>query len=121
MCHKTLNPPGFAFESYDAMGAFRTVDNGKPVDASGSVTLSMGESFTFSDGVDFARQLSTSSQVRDCYVLRWMRYATGVQLELSDPTVIELRAAFHKSDKVPKLLVSIASSDVFRHRRGGTP
>lgn len=34
-CHNLMDPVGFAFENYDAVGRWRTVDDGLPVDASG--------------------------------------------------------------------------------------
>ncbi len=116
-CHDSLNPPGFAFENYDAMGRWRGEDNGVPVDASGRLSLHGGETFEFEDGVDLARQLATSDQVRDCYVLRWARYATGAQLEADDEGVGALQGAFRSDDDVKELLVSIAASDLFRHHR----
>jgi hypothetical protein len=37
-CHAVIDPPGFALENFDAIGAWRTHDeSGKPVDASGSM------------------------------------------------------------------------------------
>jgi hypothetical protein len=121
-CHEQLNPPGFAFENYDALGVWREQDNGQMVDASGSVALSGGETFTFDDGVDFARQLSTSEQVRNCYVLRWARYASGVHLGHADPSVTALQARFQADDDVLRLLVAITGSVMFRFRsEGGSP
>jgi hypothetical protein len=121
-CHEQLNPPGFAFENYDALGVWRERDNGQAIDASGSVGLSGGESFTFSDGVDFARQLSTSEQVRNCYVLRWARYASGVHLGHADRGVMDLQRRFQADDDVLRLLVAITGSDMFRFRsQAGTP
>ena len=36
-CHGAIiNPIGFAFENFDAMGQVRTMDNGKPIDTSGA-------------------------------------------------------------------------------------
>lgn len=115
-CHTTLNPPGFAFEHYDAMGRYRTEDNGLPVDASGSFTVIGGETFTFEDGVELAHQLSTSDRVHDCYTLRWARYATGVHLELDAPGLAGLLEDFRSQDKVRELLVGLAKSDLFRYR-----
>ena len=34
-CHATINPLGFAFENFDAVGRYRTTEQGKPIDASG--------------------------------------------------------------------------------------
>ncbi len=118
-CHDRINPPGFAFENYDSLGVWRAEDNGQVVDASGSVALSGGETIAFSDGVDLARQLSTSAQVRSCYVVRWARYATGVQLGFSDPEVMALQERFHADDDVQRLLVAIAGTELFRFRREG--
>jgi hypothetical protein len=123
VCHTSLNPPGFAFENYDAMGRWRTEDNGLPVDASGTVSLWGGETFTFENGVEFAHQLASSERVHDCYVLRWTRYATGVQFVEGDEGLDALQQSFRKNDNVKELLVRISTSDLFRYRRkdGGQP
>ncbi len=42
-CHAKLDPPGFVFENYDAIGAWRLKDGDFPIDASGS--LPSGETF----------------------------------------------------------------------------
>jgi mono/diheme cytochrome c family protein len=35
-CHNVMDPLGFALENYDAIGRYRTADNGLPIDASGT-------------------------------------------------------------------------------------
>jgi hypothetical protein len=42
-CHAAFDPFGFAFENFDAIGAWRTTDDGAPIDPSGN----------FSDGTRF--------------------------------------------------------------------
>ena len=113
-CHRRINPPGFAFEHYDALGAWRAEDNGQPVDASGTLALPGGETLTFADGVDFARQLAASRRVRDCYALHWTRYALGDRLASSEPALEPIRRRFRDDDSIKDLLVSIATSDLFR-------
>ncbi len=120
-CHRTINPPGFAFEHYDAVGRWRSHDNGQPVDASGSLALAGGERITFTDGVDFARQLAASGRVRDCYVLHWARYALGDRLDAAPPGLDALQAGFRADDSIKTLLASIVGSDLFRRRPGGAP
>ncbi len=120
-CHRTINPSGFAFEHYDAIGRWRSLDNGQPVDASGALTLAGGERIAFADGVDFARQLATSRRARDCYVLHWTRYALGERLDAASPGLDALRAGFRADDSIEELLVSIAGSDLFRRRPGAGP
>ena len=116
-CHQIINPPGFAFENFDAMGHWRDEDNGKPVDASGNFTLSGGENLNFVDVSDFVHQLAESVQVQECYVLRWARYATGVQLEHDDEGLSVLSDGFGVDGHIQELLVSITTSDLFRYRR----
>jgi hypothetical protein len=43
-CHNMIDPPGFALENYDALGRWRVLEEGKPVDASGG--LPDGSKFT---------------------------------------------------------------------------
>ncbi|MCY4074614.1 MAG: DUF1592 domain-containing protein [Acidobacteria bacterium] len=117
-CHRRINPPGFAFEHYDALGAWRAEDNGQPVDASGTLHLPGGETLTFTDGVDFARQLGASRRVRDCYALHWTRYALGDRIASSEPALEPIRRRFREDDSIKDLLVSIATSDLFRFGAG---
>ena len=118
-CHRQINPPGFAFEHYDALGAWRARDNGQPVDASGSLTLPGGETLTFTDGVDFVHRLAASDRARDCYALHWTRYALGDRIDATTPELQSIRRGFRENDSVEDLLVSIAGSDLFR--RGPAP
>ena len=115
-CHRLINPPGFAFEHYDAIGRWRSHDNGQPVDAGGSLALAGGERITFTDGVDFARQLAASDRVRDCYVLHWARYALGERIDAAAPGLDALQLGFRTDDSIKTLLASIAGSDLFRRR-----
>lgn len=113
-CHRQINPPGFAFEHYDAIGAWRARDNGYPVDASGTLTLPGGETLAFSDGIDFVQQLAASDRARDCYALHWTRYALGDRIEASTPGLDAIQRPFRENDSIKDLLVSIAGSDLFR-------
>ena len=116
-CHRQINPPGFAFEHYDALGAWRARDNGQPVDASGSLTLPGGETLTFADGVDFVHQLAASDRARDCYALHWTRYALGERIDAAIPALQSIQRDFRENDSIKELLVSIAGSDLFRAGR----
>jgi len=117
-CHAQINPLGFAFENYDALGGWRITDNGAPVDATGTVTLSGGERISFASGVDLARGLAQSTQVKDCYVLKWAQVASGAQLEGSEPAVAALQKSFEQSDSVTEFLVDLAASDLIRFGLG---
>jgi hypothetical protein len=45
-----IDPPGFALENFDAVGRWRTLEEGKPVDASGG--LPDGSKFTGVSGLE---------------------------------------------------------------------
>lgn len=118
-CHSMLNPPGFAYEHYDAMGRYRTEDGGEAVDATGEFGILGGESFSFSDGVQLAKQLAESPRVRSCYALRWARLATGQHLEEDDERIAALTQRFVSNDDVQQLLEDITTSDWFSQRTPG--
>jgi hypothetical protein len=117
-CHDIINPVGFAFENYDAMGGYRARDNGQDVDASG--VLELGDvRLKFNDGVDLSRQLSELPLVQDCYAQRWTDYAMGTHIDPTDPDMSRLLADFRANDDVPHLLERIATSEFFRFRAIG--
>src|SRR5207248_925639 len=51
-CHNLMDPAGFALENFDAVGRFRAVEEGRPVDASGG--LPDGSRFDGVDGLEGA-------------------------------------------------------------------
>jgi hypothetical protein len=73
-CHVLIDPVGFAFEEYDAIGAFRTLDQGKPVDSTGSVMLN-NSTLKFANAVELMDELAKLPDVQQCMATQWMRYA----------------------------------------------
>lgn len=115
-CHDRINPVGFAFENFDSVGGWRNQDNGQHVDASGSVYLPGEGEFSFSGPVELGQVLAGSRQVHDCYAEHWTRYALGRELGDADETELtKIKDSFWRSGgDVPELLVSIATSPLFR-------
>ena len=118
-CHERINPLGFAFETYDSLGGFRTTDNGSAVDASGTLRLATEEPVPFNGAVELARALAASPQIHDCYAKTWTQYALGVDVIDDDPSLAEVQRRFRKKHdgSVRELLVDIATSDAFRYRK----
>ncbi len=54
-CHSVINPLGFALESYDAVGRWRTTDKDKPVDTRGEYTTETGKTLEFTNARDIAK------------------------------------------------------------------
>jgi len=119
-CHQLMDPIGLAFENFDAVGQYRTLDNGKAVDASGQIVAasdpSLGGNFT---GVrELATKLAGSEQVRDCLATQWFRFSAGRdEGELDACSLATLQDTFSSSGgDLVELIVGATQTDAFRYR-----
>ncbi len=69
-CHVMINGLGFTLENFDAVGRYRTEENGKPVDVSGSYETTNGEIKEFKGVRELAQFLSNSDEVHSAFVDR---------------------------------------------------
>ncbi len=67
-CHGMINPLGFALERFDAVGRARDVENGQPVDSTGSYTNRAGGVVKFSGPRDLAQYLVGSEEAHAAFV-----------------------------------------------------
>jgi hypothetical protein len=67
-CHRLLDPLGFPLEHFDEGGRFRATENGEPIDASGTVVGSTGETLiAIKDGEEeLAAALAARPDVAAC-------------------------------------------------------
>jgi hypothetical protein len=117
-CHAALiNPAGFAFENFDALGRWRNTDANKPVDATGSYTLD-GKEVKFDGPVAFAKALAKSRQAHECYARRWQEYVHGRELEGKDEALWKQLGArsLEKGASVKALLLDLVTTDAFLTR-----
>ena len=116
-CHNDrINPVGFAFEHFDTVGAWRDVDNGKPVDAASTYELD-GASVTFAGAAELMGRLSESPQVHDCYAAGWAEYALGrAPTTWEAETVAALTEASRGGASAKELLLKMTVTDAFRAR-----
>ncbi|HTV23182.1 MAG TPA: DUF1588 domain-containing protein, partial [Polyangiaceae bacterium] len=82
-CHSHINPPGFAFEGFDAVGQVRQTENGVPVDTSAEMVLD-GQIVGFSGPAELIDHLARSEEAHRCYASRWIEFAYGRPLALED-------------------------------------
>jgi hypothetical protein len=76
-CHEVIDPLGFAFEHFDAMGRYRELDNGRPVDSAVAVAVEAGFDGPYADSNELARALATSDTVRECFARFMFRAASA--------------------------------------------
>jgi hypothetical protein len=116
-CHALMDPLGFAFEHYDGIGRYRTMDNGQPVDASGKIPID-GVEQSFADATQLTQVLAQSDTVRSCFAKQWFRFAVSrPETEADGASLASVAAAFAKNQfDVRDLAPAIASSRSFRYR-----
>jgi len=116
-CHARIDGAGFAFESYDSMGRFRTMENGTPVDPSAVIVGSGDANGEYADAVAMIDAFSDSVRVRECMVRQLYRFGAGRPDEGSDECQVrELSDALAEHDSMTELLVSLATSPSIRYR-----
>jgi hypothetical protein len=76
-CHTLMDPLGLAFERYDGIGKYRTMDVGQALDTSGKLNGAEPEGAPFKDAVELMSVLAKSPTVRECFVATAFRYAQG--------------------------------------------
>jgi mono/diheme cytochrome c family protein len=112
-CHKIFEPVGIALENFDAVGAWRTHDEGVPVDASG--VLADG---TKLDGVAALRNalVGYSDQFARVVAEKMLTYAIGRGVEYQDmPTVRAIvRGSAANKYRFSSLMLGIVKSDAFQ-------
>ncbi|HET9953866.1 MAG TPA: DUF1592 domain-containing protein [Polyangiaceae bacterium] len=86
-CHSQINPVGFAFEQFDAVGRFRELENGVTIDASGSMELD-GQPLQFADAGTLVEALANSEEARRCYARHWLEFASGRAISGSDDPAV---------------------------------
>ncbi|MCA9489846.1 MAG: DUF1592 domain-containing protein [Myxococcales bacterium] len=87
-CHSTyINPIGFAYEHYGALGEWRDDERGLPIDATGSFAFSDGTQ-GWSNALELASIMGSSPQVHDCYVEHLLTYLYQRYPGESDQVVI---------------------------------
>ncbi|MCH9685085.1 MAG: DUF1592 domain-containing protein [Deltaproteobacteria bacterium] len=116
-CHILMDPLGFAFENYDAVGQYRTMEGDLAVDASGEFVGTEDIDGSYDGPVDFAQQLAGSEQAQACVATQWFRYALGrLEGPADDCSLQQITSDFASSDHdIRELMVSIAVSDAVRH------
>lgn len=117
-CHKLIDGLGFGFEHYDGTGAFRTLDEGLPVDASGEVVGTEQSNGTYEGAIELSQMLVGAPEIRDCMSRQWLRFSLGrMEDDLDACTVDRVATAFADSDyDVRSIIREIALSDSFRYR-----
>jgi len=111
-CHAALDPLGLTLENFDAIGKFRTMDHGKPIDVTGDL-----DEVPFNGPVELGQLLAAAPETAACLVRSIYRYGTGhVELASETPVVNDLAARFQANGyDLKQLMLDLVTSDGFRY------
>ena len=128
-CHDTLiNPPGFAFEVFDAVGMRRENEAGKPINAKGTLTIRDGytpeeiasnktTTVSFDGPVELMQQLVELPRVHECYARNFMKYVLAREVapvERGASSLLGKRS--QDTGSMRELLIALVKLDTFRAR-----
>lgn len=78
MCHKTIDPAGFGYENFNALGQFRTTEkNNIQIDASGKLSSISSQEIIFSNSVSYFQALEKNVDFRSCVQKKLFQYTIG--------------------------------------------
>ncbi len=115
-CHAVINPLGFAMEHYDAVGRWRTEENGKPLDTLSEYTSESGESLQLANARQVAELALASPAAQRAFIAQIAQHWTKQFPAAYGPETIERLAAAFETEQfhVQNLLVRIATIDAVR-------
>lgn len=118
-CHKIIDPVGFPLENFDAVGRWRILDDGRPVDTTGG----------FADGSEFdgvgeleAKILERPELFVRTLTEKLLTYALGRGIEPADAPAVRkiVREAQADDFRFSKIIAGIATSVPFTQRMSTT-
>jgi hypothetical protein len=110
-CHDLIDPLGFAFENYDAIGAWRDEAEGVPVDNLGALP----DGTAFNGVVELAGLLAEGEAYKSCVTRKFMTYALGRTMDSAEACVVANIGAemVTPESRLSDLLFAVVTSDFF--------
>jgi hypothetical protein len=119
-CHQIFEPMGLALENFDAVGTWRTRDEGQPIDASGVLP----DGTKVNGVVDLRNSLRNryADQFAQVVAEKLLTYAVGRGTEYQDmPLIRTITADAAKAGyRFSSLVMTIVRSDMFRMNQKAT-
>jgi hypothetical protein len=119
-CHQLMDPIGLGLENFDAIGVYRDMDAGKPIDANGQ--LPSGE--TFVGAKELAARVAAKPEFARCAARKLYSYALGrppveTAGHMDVPTLDSLAQGLTANNfTFAQLADAIITSPTFTSRRG---
>jgi hypothetical protein len=109
-CHGIFDPLGVAFEKFDGLGAYRTTEEKRPIDTSGTL-----DGKGYGSARELVALLKADPRVPDCLVRHLYHHVTGHERVAGEDDVLRrLAPAFRSRPDFRDLLAEMIGSDWFR-------
>lgn len=115
-CHHLIDGPGFSLEHFDALGRYRELENGLPIDASFEL-IQTDVDGKLDGAIELADSIASSTEARACYAKQWFRYALGRAEQAEDGcSIARITDALEDDGAIADLLLALVVSDSFVHK-----
>lgn len=114
-CHTLIDGVGFAFNNYDAIGQWRTTENGLPIDATGALMGTAGITANFDGALVLSQLLADSPDVERCFGRQVFRFAQGRREGAGDLCALD-QALVAAGGDMRELMIQLVLTDNFRQR-----
>jgi hypothetical protein len=118
-CHAFINPFGFMLENYDAIGRYRTREEGGAIDPTISVSFLDEGPLESSSPVEALRAFTRSYRFQQCFARQLYRFYSGrEETSGDDPLLRQMFFDFanHEKQDILQLLHTLASAPTFSQR-----
>ncbi|MGN6386173.1 MAG: DUF1592 domain-containing protein [Verrucomicrobiota bacterium] len=109
-CHSVINPLGFTLEHFDAVGRWREMENGKPINSKSTYILDDGEKVNFDNARDLAEFAANTETGRKAFIEQMFHQLVKQPIPAyGSQTLEQLESAFARSNfSIQKLAIEIA-------------
>ncbi|WP_010582091.1 DUF1592 domain-containing protein [Schlesneria paludicola] len=118
-CHSLINPLGFTFEQFDAVGRFRKEESGKQIVSTGTYRTREGDIVHFNGAREVAAFLADSSETHSAFVQQLFHFSIKQPIQAyGSKTKETLRHEFEQENfSIRRLLVEIIATAALNEAR----
>ena len=113
MCHRSMDPIGFGFENFDAIGLWRERENDVLIDARVEVPLLEGE---LNGPAELVGAISAAEESKTCFARTYMSFALGRDVGTFEDARLEetVNEAFRESGyNIKALILALTQTETF--------
>ncbi len=117
-CHKLMNPIGYGFLRFNAIGEEISLDAKKAIDDTGELVGAGELDGTFSGAKGLSDKLAESTQFQSCYASQWIHFALArLPQDVEQCTVDRMAQTLANNGELGKAAETLVQSDTFRKIR----